>query len=208
MLNVYDVKKSMNEQKCSISTASGGLYDKRTLLTELSSRNWVVVGCKSYIQLWVRGQLKMCKTAFSVFPKNSRKCDSKVWTYCFTCIEYIYRYQNCIDSVVLISTNVMWKIRNEVHKTFFSELNILTVWYATSVSVFMGWYLASCWEDCRYFYCFSQSKLLKGKSFPWSVPKIINLESLLKSALTGKYAFKISSRSCPSFILCFLSPIW
>ena len=39
MLNVYDIKKSMNEQKCSISAASGGLYDKRTLLTELSSRN-------------------------------------------------------------------------------------------------------------------------------------------------------------------------
>ena len=39
MLNVPDVKKSLNEQKCRISAASGGVYDKRTLLTELSSRN-------------------------------------------------------------------------------------------------------------------------------------------------------------------------
>ena len=31
---------------------------------------------------------------------------------------YLPLYQNCIDSVVLISLNVMWNIRNEVDKTF------------------------------------------------------------------------------------------
>ena len=34
-----------------------------------------------------------------------------------------------------------------------------------------------------------------------SVPKITDLKSLLKSALTGKDAFDISLQSCPSFIL-------
>ena len=31
---------------------------------------------------------------------------------------YLPIYQNCIDSVVLISLNLMWNIRNEVNKTF------------------------------------------------------------------------------------------
>ena len=33
-------------------------------------------------------------------------------------IEYIYLYQNCTESVVVISSNVMWNIRNEVEKPF------------------------------------------------------------------------------------------
>ena len=33
---------------------------------------------------------------------------------------------------------------------------------------------------------------MKGKIFLWSVSKIIDLKSLLKSALTGKDAFDIS----------------
>ena len=32
---------------------------------------------------------------------------------------YLPVYHNCIDSVVLISLNVMWNIRNEGDKTFF-----------------------------------------------------------------------------------------
>ena len=34
------------------------------------------------------------------------------------CRVYLPLYQGCIDSVVLISSNVMWNIRNEVDKTF------------------------------------------------------------------------------------------
>ena len=33
---------------------------------------------------------------------------------------YLLLYQNCIESVVLISLNVMWTIKNEEDKTFFS----------------------------------------------------------------------------------------
>ena len=33
-----------------------------------------------------------------------------------------YLYQNCIDSVVLISSNVMWNFRNEVDKTSVENL--------------------------------------------------------------------------------------
>ena len=65
----------------------------------------------------------------------------------------------------------------------------------------MGWYVALFWEDYRYFCCSSQNNLMKGEIFLWSVSKIIDLKSLLKSALTGKDVFDISSWSCPSFIL-------
>ena len=88
-----------------------------------------------------------------------------------------------------------------------SELNKLTAWYVTSVSGFMGWCVALFWEDCRYFCCCSQNNLLKGEIFLWSVWEITDLKSLLKSALTGKDAFDISSWSCPSFILSSLSLI-
>ena len=77
----------------------------------------------------------------------------------------------------------------------------MTVWYATSVSGFMGWYVALFWEDYRYFCYSSQNNLMKGEIFLWSVSKIIDLKSLLKSALTGKEAFDISLRSYASFVL-------
>ena len=86
------------------------------------------------------------------------------------------------------------------------ELNILTVWYVTSVSRIMRWYVALFWEDCRYFCCSSQNNLMKGEIFLWSVSKIIDLKSLLKSALTGKDAFDIFSWSYPSFILILCFP--
>ena len=74
------------------------------------------------------------------------------------------------------------------------------MWYVTSVSGFMGWYGALFWEDYRCYCCSSQNKLImKGEIFLWSVLKI-DLKSLLKSALTGKNAFDVSSWSCPSFI--------
>ena len=74
------------------------------------------------------------------------------------------------------------------------------MWYVTSVSGFMGWYGALFWEDYRCYCCSSQTKLImKGEIFLWSVLKI-DLKSLLKSALTGKNAFDVSSWSCPSFI--------
>ena len=46
---------------------------------------------------------------------------------------------------------------------------------------------------------------MKGERFLWSVSKINDLKSLLKSALTGK---DTSSWSFPSFVLTFLLPIW
>ena len=82
-----------------------------------------------------------------------------------------------------------------------SGLNKLTVWYVTSVSGFVGWYIALFWEDYRYFCCSSQNNLMKGEIILWSVSKIIDLKSLLKLGLTGKNAFDISSWSCPSCTL-------
>ena len=82
-----------------------------------------------------------------------------------------------------------------------SELNKLTVWYVTSLSGFMEWYVELFWEDCRYFCCSSQNNLMKGEIFLWSVSKIIALKSLLKSALTDKDAFDIYFWSSPNFIL-------
>ena len=61
---------------------------------------------------------------------------------------------------------------------------------------FMEWYVALFWEDCRYFCVSYQNNLMKGESFLCSVFKIIDSKSLLKSALTGKDAFDISSWSC------------
>ena len=60
----------------------------------------------------------------------------------------------------------------------------------------MEWYVALFWEDCRYFCVSYQNNLMKGESFLCSVFKIIDSKSLLKSALTGKDAFDISSWSC------------
>ena len=61
-------------------------------------------------------------------------------------------------SVVLISWNIMWKIRNEVDKHL-SELNKLTIWHAASASVFMGSYVSLLIKDCRYFFCSSKTNL-------------------------------------------------
>ena len=63
------------------------------------------------------------------------------------------------------------------------------------------WYVAIFLEDYRYFCCSSQNNLIKGEIFLWSVSKINDLKSLLRSALTRKDAFDISSWSCLSFIL-------
>ena len=52
----------------------------------------------------------------------------------------------------------------------------------------MGWYVALFWEDCKYFCCSSQNNLMKSEIFLWAVSKIIDVKSLLKSALTGKDA--------------------
>ena len=60
----------------------------------------------------------------------------------------------------------------------------------------MEWHVALFWEDCRYFCVSYQNNLMKGESFLCSVFKIIDSKSLLKSALTGKDAFDISSWSC------------
>ena len=44
-------------------------------------------------------------------------------------------------------------------------------------------------EHCRFYCSSSQNNLIKGKTFFWFVPKIIDLKSLLKSALAGKETF-------------------
>ena len=63
--------------------------------------------------------LERCVNSIFYLHKKYQKCDSKVRIYhCSTCIKYIYLYLNCTDSVVLISSNVPWKIKNEVDKTF------------------------------------------------------------------------------------------
>ena len=82
-----------------------------------------------------------------------------------------------------------------------SDLNKLTVWYVTSVPGFACWYVALFWEGYIYFCCPSENNLMKGAIFLWSVSKIVDLKTLLKSALTGKNAFDFSSWNCPSFIL-------
>ena len=60
---------------------------------------------------------------FSIFIKNSKnvipKYESIIAPHeASTCIEYIRLYQNCTDRVVLIGSNVMLNIRNELDKTF------------------------------------------------------------------------------------------
>ena len=39
----------------------------------------------------------------------------------------------------------------------------MTVWYITSASGFMGWFVALLTKDCRYFCCYSKINLMKGK---------------------------------------------
>ena len=100
----------------------------------------------------------------------------------------------------------MWNIINEVDKKLVRIKNI-NVWYLTSVSGFLGWHVALIWEDSRYFYCSSQINHMKDETFLWSFPKVIDLNSLLKSTLAGKGAFDISSWSFPNFIFSSLSLI-
>ena len=59
------------------------------------------------------------QTAFSILIKNSRNAIPKYEHI----IAHMYRvylplYQNCIDSIELVSVNVIWNIKNEVDKTF------------------------------------------------------------------------------------------
>ena len=55
------------------------------------------------------------ETAFSIF---SRMQFQSMNILLHMCRVYLPLYQSCIDSVVLISLNVMWNIRNEVDKIF------------------------------------------------------------------------------------------
>ena len=54
--------------------------------------------------------------AFSIFVKNSRNVIPKYEHIIAPHISSIYikLYQNCTERVALISSNVMWNIRNEV----------------------------------------------------------------------------------------------
>ena len=66
--------QSINEQERAVAAASGGLYANRTLLTEMST--WAA----SFTLIFKQGVNliysfesfgKVCKTAFSIFIKNS-----------------------------------------------------------------------------------------------------------------------------------------
>ena len=115
--------------------------------------------------------LGRCVNSIFYFNKKQQKWNSNVLIYhCSTCIEDIYLYQNCTDSVVLIWSNVIWNIRNEVDKHL-SELNKLTLWCVTSASGFMEWYAALLIKDCRYFWWYSKINLMKGKFFFGQYPK-------------------------------------
>ena len=60
-----------------------------------------------------RAVLERCVNSIFYLHKKQQKCDSKVRTYhCSTCIEYIYLYQNCTDSVVLISISAQHCLYN------------------------------------------------------------------------------------------------
>ena len=67
--------QSINEQKCAVAAASGGVYANRTLLTEMST--WAASVAFIFEQgvNWIcsfESFGKVCKTAFSIFIKNSR----------------------------------------------------------------------------------------------------------------------------------------
>ena len=130
---------------------------------------------------------KMCKTAFFILIKNRRNV--------------IPNYEH----IIIPHASSTSEIKQMKH---LPELNILTVWYVTSVSGFTGWYVALFWEDYEYFCWSSLNNLMKGENFLWSVSKMIEMKSLLKSELIGKDAFDISSWSGPSFILIFSFLIW
>ena len=66
--------QSINEQKHAVSAVSGGLYANRTLLTELSTWAASLIIFEQAVNLICSFESfgKMCKTAFSIFIKNSR----------------------------------------------------------------------------------------------------------------------------------------
>ena len=67
--------QSINEQKHAVSAASGGLYANRTLLTELSTWAASLTFIFEYevnLICSLESFGEMCKTAFSIFIKNSR----------------------------------------------------------------------------------------------------------------------------------------
>ena len=119
--NFHDVKnQSINEQKFAVFVNSGGPYDKKTL------QNWVAglevlhsflsKGSTWYVHLRF---FAWCVNSILYLHKNNRNVipqSMNIWLFLMHWV--IYLYQNCIDSAVLILSNVMWNIRNEVDKTF------------------------------------------------------------------------------------------
>ena len=74
----------------------------------------------SQLDMFICKFMARCVNSILYLYEIYQKRDAEVWTYHFsTCIEYIYLSQSCIDSFVLISSNLMGNnIRNEVDKTF------------------------------------------------------------------------------------------
>ena len=108
----------INKQKRAVSAASA-LVDH--MLIEHYLKNWVPRlqvlhsfvsnGSTWYVHLKV---LARCVNSILYLHKKYQKRDAKWWTCrCSTCIEH---NQSCIDSFVMISSNLMWNIRNEVDK--------------------------------------------------------------------------------------------
>ena len=102
----------INKRKRAISAAST-LMDR--MLIKLYLQNWVPWlqvlhsflsnGSTWYVHLKV---LVRYVNSILYLHREYQKRDAKVWTYhCFICIEYIYLNQRCIDSFVLISSNLM-----------------------------------------------------------------------------------------------------
>ena len=118
---LISIKHSIiNKQKRAVSAASA-LVDH--MLIEHYLKNWVPRlqvlhsfvsnGSTWYVHLKV---LARCVNSILYLQKkkiHETWCQSKN-----TYIEYIYLNQSCINSFVLISSNLMWNIRNEVEKTF------------------------------------------------------------------------------------------
>ena len=100
----------------------------------------------------------------------------------------LYR-QCCAD---FIKCNVEHHTRNEADKTFVRTKYIDCLLCNISIRVH-GVICSIILRRLLTFLLSSQNNLMKGESFLWSVSKIIDLKSLLKSALTGKDAFDISS---------------
>ena len=116
-------QSTINKQKRAVSADSALLEH---MLIQLYLQNWapglevfysfLINGSTWYVHLKVFAR---CVNSILYLHKKYQKCDAKVWTYhCYTYIEYMYLNQSCTDSFVLISSNIMGNIRNEVDKTF------------------------------------------------------------------------------------------